>query len=264
MALLVTTCKKIYNVFASTILYASFVSGFLLLFVWIYLFFHLFSRDVERDFQKITHLFYRSFLCLVRAVVPRLEIRINEDVRSIRSAVIVSNHLSFLDPILLISLYAKQKTIVKSTFFSYPFFSWVLGTCGYIPSSASGKLSPLLIKSLETMQRFLSSGGNLFIFPEGTRSRDGKLGAFNKGAFSIARKCHAPIDVLRISNTDRLFPPGKFLFNASEKIRIEVERIGSIPLESMEQDVSTSELIEKVRSFFLQREPNPENPGTLP
>ena len=57
------------------------------------------------------------------------------------------------------------------------------------------------------MGDYLSSGGNLFIFPEGTRSRDGKIGKFNDGAFKIAKRFEAPIKVLQIKNTNGLFTP---------------------------------------------------------
>ncbi len=51
---------------------------------------------------------------------------------------IVANHLSFLDPILFVSLFEKQKTIVKSDYFRLPVFGWILRTSGYIPSLGGG------------------------------------------------------------------------------------------------------------------------------
>ena len=47
-----------------------------------------------------------------------------------------------------------------------------------------------MIERIDTMDNFLANGGNLFIFPEGTRSRDGTIGRLNKGAFNIARLSH--------------------------------------------------------------------------
>jgi 1-acyl-sn-glycerol-3-phosphate acyltransferase len=253
-----TPLRRLLDFTLSLVLYTYFVFGFLLLFCWIYLFFQIFSRNRETRFQKTTNLFYRGFFFLARSIIPRLDIRIGEDVRAIRSSVIVSNHLSYLDPILLISLYARHKTIVKNTFFHRPFFSWVLTGSGYIPSSASGEDTAIVIRNLESMQAFLHSGGNLFVFPEGTRSRDGTLAAFSKGAFTIARKCQAPIQVLRIRNTHRLFRPGKILFNTGEKIEVTVERIGILSAESIEQSGALSEVIETARSMYSP--PGAEHP----
>ena len=80
---------------------------------------------------------------------------------------------------------------------------------------------------MESFREYLSSGGNIFIFPEGTRSRTGRLGPFSKGAFSIARYCRAPIQCLLIRNTNRLFVPGRFRFNTCVSNTIEVEKIGA-------------------------------------
>ena len=65
---------------------------------------------------------------MLRSITPGVTLNIRDEVRTIRSSVIVCNHLSYLDPILLISLFEKQKTIVKNTFFNVPVFSWTL--CG--------------------------------------------------------------------------------------------------------------------------------------
>jgi len=242
--------RKLYDFVVSLAMYGYFSVGFLLLFVWIYLFFHLFARNREIWFQRITHGFYRGFFGLGRLLMPWVELRVGPDVRSIRSSVIVSNHLSYLDPLLLISLFCRHKTIVKNSFFHVPFFSWVLKTSGYMPSDASGKETPILIHNLDTMQDFLASGGNLFIFPEGTRSLDGTLAPFNKGGFTIAKKNRAPIHVIRIRNSNRLLHPKRFAFNATEKMVITIEQIGTISRERLEQAGSLLPIIEEVRSLY--------------
>jgi len=161
-------------------------------------------------------------------ISPGLSFDISDDVRNIRSSVIVCNHVSYLDPILLISLFEKQKTIIRGSFFSVPIFGSVLKISGYIPSYTEGKLGLIMIKQITRMEEYLASGGNLFIFPEGTRSRDGKIGRFDKGAFKIAKQCGAPIRVLMIRNTNRFFRPGKFLFNTCVPITIKIRKIADI------------------------------------
>ena len=153
---------------------------------------------------------------------------IRPEVRGIRSSVIVCNHRSYLDSILLISLYEKHNTIVKSRLFDIPFFGRMLQWSGYIPSSAEGRFADMMIQRLERMDAFLADGGNLIVFPEGTRSPNGSLGRFNKGAFKIARSCRAPISVLFIRNTDRMFRRGSFSFDTRGPNTIRLERIGSI------------------------------------
>ncbi|MBF0100251.1 MAG: 1-acyl-sn-glycerol-3-phosphate acyltransferase [Desulfobacterales bacterium] len=184
---------------------------------------------------------------------PSHQWHIDEQVRHISSSVIVSNHLSYLDPLLFISLLKKQKTIVKSKFFNIPIFGNMLAWFGYVPSDAYGKHSQIMIKNMETMSDYLSSGGNLFIFPEGTRSKDGNINILNPGAFKIAKRCRAPIQVVWIANTDHLFRPGKFLFNTGISNHIVVKRIDTLYPDQYDQ-VSISELTLMIHALLGRKE----------
>jgi 1-acyl-sn-glycerol-3-phosphate acyltransferase len=216
----------------------------------------LFSANREYTFQRISHLVHRSFFLFIRRVVPRLDIRIQDEIRSLRSSVIVCNHLSLLDPILIISLFERHKTIVKGVFFKVPVISWMVKNSGYLPSTKDEGYHGLMIERVQGMKDYLSSGGNLFVFPEGTRSRDGKLGPFHKGAFRIAKLCRAPIHVLIIKNTNKLFQPGRPLFHTSGKTLIEIEKIGTFTPEYESASFSTSNLIQQVRTLYDENLPS--------
>jgi len=243
--------KRIVDLLITLIIWIYFIPGFLLFFSPLYLVAFIFSSNRNIAFQRLNNLFYKSFFCLVRALVPRLKIRVQDAVTSIRSSVIVCNHLSYLDPILLISLFPKHKTIVKGIFFKMPVFGWMLKTSGYIPSSSGENASSGIIENMERMGDYLSSGGNLFIFPEGTRSRDGKIGRFNDGAFKIARRFGASIKVLQIKNTNSLFTPGKFLFNTCNQKTIEVRLIENLNPDYKSDTFSMSGLVDQVRSLYM-------------
>jgi 1-acyl-sn-glycerol-3-phosphate acyltransferase len=113
-----------------------------------------------------------------------------------------------------------------------------------------------MIERIDAMDGYLASGGNLFIFPEGTRSRDGSVGRLNKGAFKIARLCRKPIRILYIRNTNKLFTPGKFLFNTWVSNTITVEQITSLMPDYKSGDFSISELVSQVRSLLKTRTVN--------
>lgn len=243
--------KRIVDLLVTLIIWIYYILGFLLFFSPLYLAAFIFSSNREIAFQRLNNLYYRSFFCIVRAMVPGLKIRVQDAVTSIRSSVIVCNHLSYLDPILLISLFPKHKTIVKGIFFKIPVFGWMLKTSGYIPSSVGGMASSGIIENMERMGGYLSSGGNLFIFPEGTRSRNGKIGKFNDGAFKIARRFGAPITALRIKNTNGLFAPGKFLFNTCNPNTIEVRLIKDLNPDYKNDAFSISGLVDQVRSLYI-------------
>jgi len=252
------------------------LDAILTLVIWVYYFFSyllffwgwyaaafLFSKDRERAFQRINHFYYRGFFSFLGHIVPGLAFNIHEDVRSIRSSVIVCNHLSYLDPILLISLFERHKTIVKNVFFKVPIFGWVLKAAGYFPASASGTLVSLMIERMGGLRDYLAGGGNLFVFPEGTRSRNGSLGRFNDGAFKIAKRLNAPVQVVLIRNTERLFPPERFLFNAFAGDPIEVSLIGTMVPDGQGSDSSVSELKNRAWSL-LNQTLNPSIPQSPP
>ena len=231
-------------------LWVYFTLGFIVFFSPFYLAAYLFSDTREYAFQQLNHNFCKGFFFLIRVFIPGQKWRIADETKSIRSSVIVCNHLSYLDPLLLIALFKRHKTIVKSTFFSVRIFGWMLRQSGYIPSTSEGRLSELMIERFDTMDDFLSSGGNLFIFPEGTRSRNGTIGQLNKGAFKIAKLSRTPIKIVFIRNTNKLFTPGRFLFNTMVTNTISIEQIAGIEPDYQDEKFSISGLISRVRSLL--------------
>jgi 1-acyl-sn-glycerol-3-phosphate acyltransferase len=236
------------------ICWAWFIFGFILFFSWLYLISALVVKDPELTFQRLNSRFYQIFFRIVRVTAPRQRIEIDKKVAAIRSSVIICNHLSYLDPLLLIALFQQQRTIVKTRFFSMPIFGWIIKKSGYFPATSEGPFAQMMIRQMETMGPYLQGGGNLFVFPEGTRSRDGKLGILNKGAFKIARICRAPIYVLEICNTDKLFTPGKFLFNTRMKNNISVKIIDCIEPDYQQNPPSLAELELRVRQAYRERQ----------
>jgi 1-acyl-sn-glycerol-3-phosphate acyltransferase len=220
--------QPVFDFLITLVVWTYFTAGFVLLFSPFYLWAGIFSKNRERAFQQLNSRFYRGFFFLVRRLMPGHRWYIQPEVRQIRSSVIVCNHRSYLDSILLISLYEKHNTIVKGRLLDIPFFGRMLQWSGYIPSSAEGRFADMMIQRLERMDAFLADGGNLIVFPEGTRSPNGRLGRLNKGAFKIARSCRAPIEVLFIRNTDRMFRRGSFAFDTRGPNVIRLERVGSI------------------------------------
>jgi 1-acyl-sn-glycerol-3-phosphate acyltransferase len=189
----------------------------------------------------------RGFFWLLGLLVPRARLVVSDrrELRRTRGAVVVSNHISFLDPLLLLSVLPRTITIVRRDFFRVPVFGWLL--------SGAGFLAPDLFAEgqawIDRVARHLHAGGNLLVFPEGTRSRDGTVRAFKKGAFYLGRLLAAPLVVLRVGGTDRLFAPGRFTFDTTTSAPIEVARLASIP--AAEADAATTfELTQRVRSLY--------------
>ncbi len=230
-----------------------FTLGFILFFSWRYVAEALFSPEPELGFQRLNSQFYRVFFSIVRFTAGNHRWEIDEQATAIRSAVIVCNHLSYLDPLLLISLYERHRTIVKTRFFTLPIFGWVIKKAGYLPAAGEGKFSRLMLDQMESMAEYLHGGGILFVFPEGTRSRDGRIGSLSLGGLKIARLCRAPIYVLRLSNTDKLFSPGKFLFNTMEPNIISLKVLDRIEPDHGDQPSSVAALEQQVMKVYKEQ-----------
>jgi len=199
----------------------------------------------------------RVFFAVVRLAVPGLRFTLpeREHLHRIRGSVVVCNHLSFLDPLLLLSLLPSLITIVRPSFFRVPIFGWLLRGAGFLGPDLFAEGSAWIAR----VERHLRKAGNLLIFPEGTRSRDGRLAPFKKGAFYLAKHLAAPIVVLRVFGTHRLFPPGHFAFETSAGQVIEVREIATIDVASA-ADATTYELTARVRSL-LDAPSSPTSPA---
>jgi 1-acyl-sn-glycerol-3-phosphate acyltransferase len=220
--------KAVIDVTRTLLLWVYFLGGFVVFFSPFCLWAFFFASRREAAFQKIISIFCASFFVLLRVLIPRLSIRIAEDVSSLKGCVVVCNHRSYLDPILLISIFRRQKTIVRQDLFRLPIFGWILKQIGYLPSYAGDQFAELMLDQLGQMQNFFSRGGVVFIFPEGTRSRDGRIGRLKKGAFKVAEQFQVPIQILRVRNTERVFRPGQFAFDTCTPNIVEVNCLGDI------------------------------------
>jgi len=205
-----------------------FLLAFVLVFWPFYLGALLLPGRRETRFQRINSIYYRGFFALLRLLTPAHHWEIDPAVRELCCTVIICNHLSYLDPLLMQALFPRHKTVVKPAFFRVPIFGWVLWQAGYFPAGGRGRYQQAMIDQVEGLKEFLDQGGVFFIFPEGHRSRTGQVGALERGAIKIARFCRAPIEVLRLDGTGRLFPPGRLLFNAATANTIRLERMATI------------------------------------
>lgn len=191
----------------------------------------------------------RGFLHVVRLLIPGLRLRIPERhlLRGLRGNVVVCNHLSFLDPLLMLAYLPRLITIVRPDFFRVPIFGWLLRGSGFLGPDLFAEGRPWINR----VDRHLKGGGNLLIFPEGTRSRDGRLAPFKKGAFFLAKHLAAPILVVRLDGTDKVFAPGRLTFDVSRSRQIDVLQIALIPIDEAAAS-TTQELTDRVRALLVR------------
>ncbi|MDR0477603.1 MAG: 1-acyl-sn-glycerol-3-phosphate acyltransferase [Desulfobulbaceae bacterium] len=240
----------LYNFFVTLSAWAYFTIGFVCLHAPAYLV-ALIHHDGQARFQRYNRRFFQNFFSLLAALCPATSWNVDERVSAIENAVVLCNHQSYLDPLLLISLLPRSITVVKPVFFSVPIFAALLRKTGYFPATASGRYGCLTLAALETLPGFFAAGGSLFIFPEGTRNRAGDgLKPLQEGALKLALHTARPIAVLGLSGTGQLFPPGKFLFNAKAENRISLKLLTTIEAGACG---NASELRARLEMIFTQR-----------
>ncbi len=131
-----------------------------------------------------------------------------------RRAVMVSNHRSLSDPLLIAHLPWEMKFLAKASLFRVPILGWVLRLAGDVPlvrgTSASAK------RAMAHCATWLRRGVPVLIFPEGTRSTDGQLGPFKDGAFRLAIDCAAEVLPVAVIGTDQAIHKHDWRFGAAQ------------------------------------------------
>lgn len=124
--------------------------------------------------------------------------------------IFMCNHQSALD---IYSLLAKMplsfRWVAKRELFSIPFLGWAMKKAGYISLDRENPREA--IKAINKAAEKIKEGTTLIIFPEGTRSLDGKLLPFKKGVFSLALRAGVPIVPAGIKGSSLLQPKGSFI-----------------------------------------------------
>jgi 1-acyl-sn-glycerol-3-phosphate acyltransferase len=230
-------------------LWVYFIGGFATVFLPLYLVAMVVPWRRAQHTQWLNFIFFSGFFGLLRILTPALRLRISPEVRRLRSAVVICNHQSYLDPILLASIFRRQATIVKPIFFRVPVFGWILDASGYMAPAADR--SGRMVRRVERVTELLANGGVLFVFPEGTRSRDGSVNPFKTGAFKLARLLDAPIEYVLIQNTGKVFVPGRFLFRTCVPRTMELVRLGGVDAQDV-RDSRPGDLAARARAAFVE------------
>lgn len=119
--------------------------------------------------------------------------------------IIMCNHQSALDIfVLYLSMPFLFKWIAKRQLFSIPVVGWIMKRADYISIDRESPREGL--KAINDAAQKIRKGLNILIFPEGTRSKDGKLLPFKKGVFSLALRAGVPVIPVGINGTGKLQP----------------------------------------------------------
>jgi 1-acyl-sn-glycerol-3-phosphate acyltransferase len=154
---------------------------------------------------------YRWSMWIVRTGVKLARIHVQVVGRELipeRPCIFMANHVSNLDPpILLPVLPFRTAFFIKRSLLKIPVVGFGMRLAGFIPVDRDGRLESAR-DSVQAASKVLASGVNVSTFPEGTRSRTGRLLPFKKGAFYLAMESGAPVIPVSIWGSEQMMTKG--------------------------------------------------------
>jgi 1-acyl-sn-glycerol-3-phosphate acyltransferase len=185
----------------------------------------LLIRGATSPFDRrlaILHSFSCFWASLYTWCNPLWSVRIDgkEHVDRHATYVMVCNHQSLVDILVLFRLFVHFKWVSKAENFRIPFVGWNMTLNRYIKIER-GRLRGNL-SMMRGAEAALDAGSSVMIFPEGTRSSGGAPGEFKGGAFELALRSGRPILPIVIDGTAAALPRKGFILRGKHAIRIRV------------------------------------------
>jgi 1-acyl-sn-glycerol-3-phosphate acyltransferase len=199
--------------------------------------------------QWVIHNSFRLFVWFMQFVgVIRLTISGAERLRQGGNHLIIANHPTLIDVVILISLLPQVDCIVKQALWRNPFLRGVVRSAGYISNSNPQSLMKVCIATLQ-------KGRSLIIFPEGTRTTPNKPMKFQRGAANIALRSKHDIIPVAITCVPSTLTKGKKWYEVPPDGRCHITiKVGNIIQTSqfIEQSLNISRASRKLTDFMYQ------------
>lgn len=144
----------------------------------------------------------------LRAGPVRVQVSGRENIPANRTCIFMANHVSNLDPAALFPVLPfRTAFFLKRKLLKIPLLGTSMKWGDFIPVDRDGRAESARA-SVEFARKVLSSGVHVFTFPEGTRSRDGRLQRFKKGPFYLALESGAPVVPISVWGTESMMAKG--------------------------------------------------------
>ncbi len=203
-------------------------------------------NDVSPFIERVIRTWSRVWLFFSGT---KLEVVGRENIDPARSYVVVANHLSALDIMAcLLAVRLPMRFLAKTELFKVPIFAQGMRAVGIVEvdRAARGSIHADVNRQGKSL---IGKGRSLIIYAEGTRSRDGALRPFKKGAFTMALTSHLPVLPVSLHGSYEAWPPGKPWLHGG-LIRVVIDQ--AIETQGMTQ-ADGNELRDQVRDLIAKR-----------
>ncbi|MGC2333531.1 MAG: lysophospholipid acyltransferase family protein [Candidatus Acidiferrales bacterium] len=174
------------------------------------------------------------------------------------ACVLAANHASNLDGVILLPAIPRRISLLaKRELFRLPVLGLGMRLAGFVAVDRAGKQAAA---GIATAVDTLKAGLSVFIFPEGTRSPDGRLQPFKKGAFAMAIEAGVPIVPVAIAGTYRLLRRGAWIARPGEVLVSFGPALETTPYTIKER----AELLARVESLVAAALPPDQKPKQQP
>ena len=205
----------------SVLLFSSFLAGCILLNVSILI---LILIPIQKNKKRSIINFIISKMCwfIIYLGIHTKKKFVNFDkIDFSKPSLIVANHSSFLDILVLLMLNPKTIIMVKSWVYNSPIFGAPIRYAGFVFVQEGHEQNMAVIKER------INEGYSIVIYPEGTRSADGLIHRFHKGAFFLAKELNLDIQPILISGVHYVNPKNDFIIKSGTITITALERIKS-------------------------------------
>lgn len=199
--------------------------------------------------RRLLHQFTCFWASLYTWFNPAWPVRVEgrEKVRPGVTYLMVANHQSLLDILVIFRMFVHFKWLSKIENFRVPLIGWNMSLNRYIKLKRGDPAS--IQRMFESCRHTLRAGSSIMVFPEGTRSPDGRMRDFKTGAFELAKSTQNPILPIVLDGTANALPKRGFVLQGRHDIRLTI--LDEIPPESFAHE-SVDQLTARVRETIAK------------
>ena len=216
------------------------------------------SQDLDIRTQRTQKVIKHSFKgfteMMVKLGIMTYEVEGLEKLQQSQQELVIANHPTLIDVVVLIGLMERANCVVKQTLWSNPFTKGPVQNAGYILNAGSEQFIQDCVSKLQQ-----DHAASLLIFPEGTRTAKGEqLNDFQRGAANIALRAGVPIRPVLITCTpSTLTKNEKWYHIPNRPFHIQVKVLDAIRVEDVLDDVTVNpknvrQLNQQLQWFFNQ------------